>query len=508
MMRSRQGSIVANPVLVGAVTTLVVVVAVFLAYNANNGLPFVPTTQLKFHVANGANLLPGNEVREGGFRIGVVERMVPRRLPDGSNGAEVSLKLDQEAGAVPVDSTVALRPRSVLGLKYVELTRGESRETFADGATLPADQASFPVGLEDLYSIFDEPTREASQANLREYGNTFSQRGASLNRTIEEAPRLLEHLEPVARGLADPDTDLAGFFGELGDAARVVAPVSDRYAHSFNAGADTFEAWSRDPEALRQTIERSAPTLDVGIASFREQRPFLADFRDFSASLERASRTLPRTLPRIISALEVGTPVVRRSAEINVELRKTLATFDDLMRSPTTPIALRAITDLTGIVNPLLRFLGPYVTVCNYFNYAFTNLGEHISEPDPTGTSQRTLLNQSPRTRNPTAPSMSSIGARTPANNEPVVSGSPMALHSNVYGSAITADGAADCEPGQRGYPQRLNTFGAPELQIAIDPKTPGVQGTTYTGRERVPDGQTFSRVPQDGPQFPEGLPR
>ena len=28
--------------LVGAVTTLVIVVAVFLAYNANNGLPFVP----------------------------------------------------------------------------------------------------------------------------------------------------------------------------------------------------------------------------------------------------------------------------------------------------------------------------------------------------------------------------------------------------------------------------------------------------------------------------------
>ena len=29
--------------LIGAATTLVVIVAVFLAYNANNGLPFVPT---------------------------------------------------------------------------------------------------------------------------------------------------------------------------------------------------------------------------------------------------------------------------------------------------------------------------------------------------------------------------------------------------------------------------------------------------------------------------------
>jgi len=43
MRRRGASSIAANPVLIGAATTLVVIVAVFLAYNANNGLPFVPT---------------------------------------------------------------------------------------------------------------------------------------------------------------------------------------------------------------------------------------------------------------------------------------------------------------------------------------------------------------------------------------------------------------------------------------------------------------------------------
>ncbi len=55
-----------NRALVGATTVLVVIVAVFLAYNANNGLPFVPTTQLKVDVSNGSNLVQGNDVREGG----------------------------------------------------------------------------------------------------------------------------------------------------------------------------------------------------------------------------------------------------------------------------------------------------------------------------------------------------------------------------------------------------------------------------------------------------------
>ena len=49
-MRSRTGGIAGNPVLIGAATVLVIIVAVFLSYNANQGLPFVPTTTLKMRV--------------------------------------------------------------------------------------------------------------------------------------------------------------------------------------------------------------------------------------------------------------------------------------------------------------------------------------------------------------------------------------------------------------------------------------------------------------------------
>ena len=73
MNRRRSASIAANPVLIGAATTLVVLVAVFLAYNANNGLPFVPTYQLKAEVPSAANLVKGNDVRIGGARVGVVD---------------------------------------------------------------------------------------------------------------------------------------------------------------------------------------------------------------------------------------------------------------------------------------------------------------------------------------------------------------------------------------------------------------------------------------------------
>jgi ABC-type transporter Mla subunit MlaD len=507
-MRRSSASIVANPVLVGAVTALVVVVAVFLAYNANKGLPFVPTETIKFRVSNGANLIEGNEVREGGGpRIGVIEEMRPIRLPDGTVGAEASMKIDAEAGKVPVDSTLNLRPRSVLGLKYVELTRGRSEEVFKDGAVMPQDQVEYPVELDDFHRIFDRRTRESVQTNLEGFGNTFATRGYSLNTTIATLPRFLTHLTPVARELADSRNQLGRFFKELGDAARIVSPIADRYAHQFEAGADTFEAWSRYPDRLRQTIRDNAPTMEVGIRSFRVQRPFLRDTALFSRSLRRATEVMPGALPPISRALKTGIPVLEKQQGYNEELGRTLTALEQLMSDDRTIYALRGVTRLVDIVHPLIRFVGPYVTVCNYFNYAWTNTGEHLTEPDPTGGSQRTLLNQPSRTQDPRAPSIGSIGARTPSNGEPTISGAPMNLHTNVYTAAIDHEGNADCESGQRGYLQKLTHYNTdPNLKIVTDPHIPGNSGTTLTGRPRVPEGQTFTRLPESGPRMPKEL--
>src|SRR3954469_8999562 len=77
-MRGRgTASVVASPVLAGAVTVLIVIVGVFLAYNANNGLPFVPSYELKAQIPNGQKLVTGNEVRLGGFLVGSIKEIKP-----------------------------------------------------------------------------------------------------------------------------------------------------------------------------------------------------------------------------------------------------------------------------------------------------------------------------------------------------------------------------------------------------------------------------------------------
>ena len=58
--RRSVGGLTASPVLVGAVTLLVAIVAVFLSYNANAGLPFVPTYDVSVNLPSAANLVAGN----------------------------------------------------------------------------------------------------------------------------------------------------------------------------------------------------------------------------------------------------------------------------------------------------------------------------------------------------------------------------------------------------------------------------------------------------------------
>src|SRR4051794_35218734 len=169
--------IAGNPVLIGAATVLVILVAVFLSYNANKGLPFVPTYQINAEVPSAAQLVVGNDVKIGGTRVGAVTSIKPKTLDNGQVIAVLGLSLDKDAGPLPKDSTVIVRSRSALGLKYLEITRGRSGQAYADGDTMALAQAKTPVELDEFLNMFDAKTRAASQANLQGFGDAFAGRG-------------------------------------------------------------------------------------------------------------------------------------------------------------------------------------------------------------------------------------------------------------------------------------------------------------------------------------------
>ena len=77
-------------------------------------------------------------MRIGGARVGAVDSITPKRLDERHQRRACSaLKLERDVEPLPKDSTVIIRPKSALGLKYVEITRGRSDQGYEDGDTIP-----------------------------------------------------------------------------------------------------------------------------------------------------------------------------------------------------------------------------------------------------------------------------------------------------------------------------------------------------------------------------------
>ena len=500
MRRRGTAALTGSPVLVGAVAVVITLVAVFIAYNANAGLPFVPTYDLKVKVPNASKLVVGNDVRAGGFRIGAVDQINSGRATvDGeeTSVAVLSLKLDKAVQPLPEDTLVAIRSRSALGLKYVELSPGTSRQGFQAGDTIPLRNARLKAGeIEDFTAIFDNDTRAGARAALEGFGSALAGRGTSINRAIEAFNPLLRNLLPVMRNLSNPRTELAGFFPRLGRALRELAPVAGVQADFFANQATTFAAIGRNPEALRETIEEGPATLATSIDSLRVQTPFLARFADLSRRLGPAARQLRISLPPINEALRVGTPVLLRVPELSEDLERLSGALEDLGENPSTLLALKDLRKALRVTRPLIQFAAPYQTVCNYFVYFWVPTGAHLSQvvrgPDGTalGTVQRILSLPPSAQDNSLTTSASSRPVDVPPGQDPQGPDAGQALHSQQGGPAVDSKGRADCQPGQTGYLDRLATddrWGPNRLggaHIVVDPNTPGNAGGTWVARK------------------------
>jgi hypothetical protein len=340
------------------------------------------------------------------------------------------------------------------------------------------------------------------RTNLEGFGDAFAGRGTSLNDAIYALEPLFRDLKPVARVLAARQTKLGRFFTELGDAARIVAPVADQNAELFTNMATTFAAISRDPVALQDTIAEGEPALETAIALLPRQRPFLRDVARLSRELRPGVHDLPPTLPVLNDAVETGTPVLADSTATNRKLERALAALNRLVSQPATGVTLDRLEETFGEAQPLAKFVTPSQTVCNYWNYWFTFLPEHLTERDSTGFQERvTILTvpqgpqhigvgpaevtvpgevQTPLGGYSGVPADAKAGPVPDPSQEGVFKPRELPiLHGPTY--TIAGQRNSDCQRGQFGYPAgNLPVPGSPpDLPATVDGDYPGTLGPT-----------------------------
>ncbi len=463
MSRNRGGigGFASSPILVGAVTVLVIILAVFLAYNANNGLPFVSTYNLKARLPNADALVKGNEVRIGGVRVGVVKSVVPVNEGDGRIAAEVSVALDKTAEPLPKDSTIMVRPKSALGLKYLQITPGEDSQGFEPGETIPLVQAKpEPVDIDQFFDMFSKPTRDAIKKNLAGFGNALAGRGPQFNEAIGVLRRLVEEGAPVARTLVAPSTNFGGFWEALEALNATVAPVAEINASQFVALDQTFAAFARVSRPyIQETIEKSPPTLDEVNSDFPVLRPFLHDSERFFTALQPGAKALGDTSPVIAEALHAGIPALNSSPALNAQLAPTAQALVDFQEAPGTLTGLDLLTDTNRLLGPPLRFITPSQTICQYWSLTFKQVANSSAQGNQFGNHLNAITFAPPE-----GPNAESGQASAPANG-----GGPRSeenhLHYNPYPRTAAPGQDGVCEAGNEKYVRGKTVIGnAPEL--------------------------------------------
>ena len=473
--RRSGAALAASPVLVGAVTLLVTIVAVFLSYNANSGLPFVPTYDLKANLPNASQLVKGFEVRIGGARVGFISKIEPKKREDGSTYAQVTMKLDKEIEPIPADSTLLVRPRSAIGLKYIELTPGEGRAGLRPGSTIPVRQARPEVvELDDLFNMFDAKARVGSRNSLDGYGGGLAGRGRDINLAIEQFVPLLANLEPVAKNLASPETRLDRFFRSLGRAAEELAPVAEEQASLFVNLDTSFTALASIARPfLQETISEGPISEEVAIRDFPLQRPFIRNNTALFRELRPGVAVLPSAAPVLADAFEIGTNVLPKTIPMNEDLADVFDTLADFSEDPTVRAGVNQLTRLASSLKPTLNFIAPVQTTCNYATLLFRNAASVFSDGDVNGNWQRFVIISAPTQRgtlvtgpnNESGPSDAPANGPTPENH----------LHFNPYPNTASPGQTRECEAGNERY--------AAGRTVLTNP--PGNQGTRTQGQGR-----------------------
>jgi len=442
------------------------VVAVFLAYNANNGLPFVPTYNVKVEVPNAAQLVKGNDVRIGGERVGSVSDIQPVHHANGLDTAVISMKLEKRVEPLPKDSTVIIRPRSALGLKYVEITPGKAGAGYAAGSTIPLSQAQpHPVEIDEVLNMFNQPTREGQQKSLQGIGDALTGRGEDLNEAILALRPLFTNLQPVAANLAAPRTQLRRFFPALNRTAGLVAPVGQTQADLFGNLDTTFTALADVARPfIQDTISKGPPTLDTVTAQLPLQRPFIKNLTGFMSELRPGVAVLPKTAPILADALEAGTKSLPETPAMNRQLEDTFRALQRFSNDPLVPKGLTQLTHTVSSLKPTLAFLTPVQSTCNYVTLWLRNIASLLSVGDANGTWQRFII-----IATPTGPNSETGPSSGPANGPTVENH----LHANNYPNTASPGQDKECEAGNEPYLAGKQVIG----------NVPGNQGTRTDGQ-------------------------
>ncbi|HEX3805101.1 MAG TPA: MlaD family protein [Solirubrobacteraceae bacterium] len=475
MLRRRSTSPFASPVIIGALAVLVLVVGVVLAFQANNGLPYVPRYTLHIEAPNAEELVHGAEVHMGGALVGTVSKVTAARDRQGRPIAVIDAQLNKSVEPLPVDTHFTIRMKSAIGDKYLQVTLGHSRRTWANGATVLLGHTSATVDLDQVLDMYTPPTQEGVAATTLGFGQALAGRGSGLNQAIGAFVPLVDRLAPVMRNLASSRTDLRGFISGLGSFASALAPVSRQQAQLYTNLDVTFKALAGVATPyLKDWIAETPPTFQKVISDGPAIGSFASDTAQLFADLKPGFATLPQSAPRLAAALSEGVKNLPGTAQLDRETVGLAKSLDQFGADSTAKAGLSRLSLATASLKQPLQFLAPVQTTCNYITLFLRNLASSLSDSVGTGTVLRFVI---------VAVDNDIDGGEGEPSSTPYTSTSTAGggqhgpLHFDPYPNTDSPGQPAECSAGKEPYSPDAAVIGNPTKNVGTATEKTTVSG-------------------------------
>lgn len=189
---------------VGAALLIVILAGSAFAF-ASVGFGGGPSHVLRISFPSADGLVSGSDVLESGAKIGYVSSIEPSQ----ASSALVSVAIDGAHWPLHKGVTVDIRPKSLLGEKYVDVHDGPgTAATYDASQTLKASPNADPVELDQFINSLDPATRTAVRVLLDDLGAGVAGRGEDLNAAIAAGRADLANLAVTGQTLNNRDADL------------------------------------------------------------------------------------------------------------------------------------------------------------------------------------------------------------------------------------------------------------------------------------------------------------
>lgn len=342
----------------------------YIGYNSPNNIPGRSYYTISAEFANADNLTSSYQIRVGGRLVGQVLRP---RVEHGKGIVDLQLKTDLKP--LLSDTTLRVRPRSPVGVRFVELHPGTHGTPLAEGAMLRASQTSSTVQLDTALGTLDARRRLETQQLLLALGRGFLGRGEDLNAAIGKAPPTLRNLDAVAGEINRNPNAVSGFIAGSESAAAAADPVRTDIATGFAPEAAALRPFANEHPALEHALDVAPSALRSVEGGLAQLTPLLGQLERLGANAEPTLRIARPTLATTQAVLREAHPglaaapktlgLLRRAVPPTVDaltqLRPVLPSLDATLRD-TLPL----IDELAPRDCDIKRFFGNWSSLLQY----------------------------------------------------------------------------------------------------------------------------------------------